>query len=107
MAARAYVETSIPNFYFEARSEPQMVARREWTREWWGRATSTGTELVTSVAVIDELERGEFAARPDCLALVASLPILAIEDAILEIVPTRQGTLCTLPWLPITVASFS
>jgi len=86
MAARAYVETSIPSFYFEARSEPQMVARREWTREWWGRATGAGTDLVTSVAVIDELERGEFAARADCIALVASLPILAIEDAILEIV---------------------
>jgi predicted nucleic acid-binding protein len=86
MAARAYVETSIPSFYFEARSEPQMIARREWTREWWSRAASAGTDLVTSVAVIDELERGDFAARTDCVALVSSLPVLAIENAILEIV---------------------
>jgi hypothetical protein len=28
------VETSIPSFYFETRSEAQMRARREWTREW-------------------------------------------------------------------------
>lgn len=86
MAVRAYVETSIPSFYFESRPEAQMVARRDWTREWWSRASSGGTELVTSVAVIDELHRGDFAAQPDCLALVAELPVLAIETPILEIV---------------------
>lgn len=86
MAVRAYVETSIPSFYFEVRSEPQMVARRDWTREWWGRATKGQAELVTSLAVIDELEQGDFTARADCLRLVAGLPILAIETPILEIV---------------------
>jgi hypothetical protein len=86
MAVRAYVETSIPSFYFEARPEPQMVARREWTREWWSRATTVRTELVTSVAVIDELERGDFAARPDCLGLIGGLPVLAIEAPIIEVV---------------------
>ena len=86
MAVRAYVETSIPSFYFEARPEPQMVARREWTREWWSRATTVGTELVTSVAVIDELERGDFAARADCLGLIGGLPVLAIEAPIIEVV---------------------
>jgi hypothetical protein len=35
------VETSIPSFYFETRSEAQMRARREWTREWWTAATLT------------------------------------------------------------------
>ena len=63
-----------------------MVARRDWTREWWSRATGANTDLVTSVAVIDELQRGDFAARPDCLGLVASLPVVAIETPILEIV---------------------
>lgn len=86
MAVRAYVETSIPSFYFEVRPEPQMVARRDWTREWWGRATKGQAELVTSLAVIDELEQGDFAARVDCLRLVVGLPILAIETPILEIV---------------------
>jgi len=33
--ARIYVETTIPSFYHEVRSEPEMVARRNWTREWW------------------------------------------------------------------------
>jgi len=33
-----YIETSIPSFYFEVRTEPEMVARREWTRT--GKAAS-------------------------------------------------------------------
>lgn len=80
-----YVETSIPSFYFEVRSEPEMLARRDWTRAWWRSATKA-TELVTSVAVIDELGRGEFSARADCLNLIAPLPVVAIDRSVLEIV---------------------
>ena len=32
MRKRVYIETTIPSFYFEARSEPSMAVRREWTR---------------------------------------------------------------------------
>ncbi len=32
---RVYIETTIPSFYFEIRKEPEMVARRLWTRRWW------------------------------------------------------------------------
>src|SRR5437588_298395 len=85
MIRRAYVETSIPSFYYEVRLQADMVARREWTRTWWTAASGT-TELVTSLAVVDELERGEFPARGDCLALLAELPVLAIEPPVLEIV---------------------
>lgn len=85
MTARAYVETSIPSFYFEARTEPEMVARRTWTRHWWAQA-SAGTELVTSLAVLDELQRGDFSTRTNCLDLIASLPVLGVDAAILEIV---------------------
>jgi hypothetical protein len=85
VATRVYVETSIPSFFFEERPEPDMVARRTWTRDWWTAATGT-TELVTSIAVIEELERGEFAARESCLELVAGLAQLGIDQAVLEIV---------------------
>ena len=85
MRGRAYVETSIPSFYFEARASADMVARRDWTRSWWARA-SESVELVTSLAVIDELERGDFPAKLDCLGLVTGLAVLAIEAPILEIV---------------------
>jgi predicted nucleic acid-binding protein len=85
MKPRAYVETTIPSFYFGTRPEPDMVARRDWTRAWWTQAI-TRLELTTSVAVIDELERGAFPARHDCLDLLAGLPLLAVEPAIAEIV---------------------
>lgn len=35
MKRRADVETTIPSFYFEPRTEPEMSARRDWTRRWW------------------------------------------------------------------------
>jgi hypothetical protein len=83
--ARVYVETSVPSFFFEERTEASMVARRAWTREWWA-ATSTTSELVTSVAVLDELQRGDFPSKQECLELVTSLPLVAIDTSILEIV---------------------
>jgi predicted nucleic acid-binding protein len=87
MIKRAYVETTIPSFYFESRTEPDMMARRTWTCRWWDLAKSAN-ELVTSEAVIDELSRGIFPARQDCLNLIRSLPLLPIEPAVAEIVRT-------------------
>ena len=62
-----------------------MVARRQWTREWWGRAGDRH-ELVTSVAVIDELERGDYPSRAQCLELMSTLPVLAVEPPVIDIV---------------------
>ncbi len=36
-----------------------MVARRNWTKTWWERYSSEYS-LVTSEAVIEELENGEY-----------------------------------------------
>jgi hypothetical protein len=85
MQSRAYIETSIPSFYYEVRAGPEMVARRGWTRARWS-AAHTSVELVTSVAVIDELGRGDFAARTSCLDLIPHLPIVAVDQSVLEIV---------------------
>ena len=35
MKSQIYIETSIPSFYYEDRTEPEAIARREWTRSWW------------------------------------------------------------------------
>jgi predicted nucleic acid-binding protein len=80
-----YIETSIPSFYHEMRQEPAMQARREWTRQWWSRAHGS-YELFTSEAVLDELGRGEYPTKPDCLSLVQSLPVLPIDAATADIV---------------------
>ena len=87
MRKLVYIETTIPSFYFEIRPEPEMQARRQWTRRWWSDARER-YELVTSEAVVEELSRGEFPAREDCLRLMEPLPLLPVEPAIAEIVRT-------------------
>lgn len=85
MKARVYVETTIPSFYFEVRAEPEMVARRDWTREWWDDHR-LNYELFTSEAVVDELEKGSFPQKDDALKLLETIPLLDIEEEIAEIV---------------------
>ncbi len=82
---RVYVETTIPSFYHEIRQEPEMVARRVWTREWWDEHRSE-YEVFTSDAVVDELERGDFVIKQDALKLIEDLPQLEINQAIADIV---------------------
>ena len=85
MKKRVYIETSIPSFYCEIRTEPEMVARCNWTREWWDQQ-SYHYELVASLAVIEELEKGDYPTKSDTLALIESISILPVEEPIPEIV---------------------
>ena len=71
-----YVETSIPSFYFDTRSEPENQARRNWTRDWWSLAVWQD-QLVTSLAVIRELESTPEPKRGECIQLISRLPLLA------------------------------
>jgi hypothetical protein len=82
---RVYVETTIPSFYHEERSAPDIVARREWTRQWWSDAAER-YELVTSTAVLDELIGGPPERSQKWLDLVRDVPLLPVEAAIAEIV---------------------
>ncbi|WP_417912506.1 type II toxin-antitoxin system VapC family toxin [Candidatus Electronema sp. TJ] len=84
---RVYIETSIPSFFFEIRKEPEMVARQTWTCEWWDRYRKR-YELVTSPAVIAELEEGEYPTQAEALALAAEIPQIEVPDEIAEIVET-------------------
>ncbi len=85
MKPSVYIETTIPSFYHEIRTDPEMVARREWTCDWWDNHRSK-YELFTSDAVIDELERGDFPIKDDALALIEELPLLDIDQAIADTV---------------------
>jgi hypothetical protein len=82
---RVYVETTIPSFYHELRTTPDIVARRDWTRLWWNGAPER-YDLVTSPAVLDELVGGPPERSAMRLALVRDLPLLRIASAITEIV---------------------
>ena len=75
MSRLIYIETTIPSFYHETRPRPELIAMRNWTREWW-QATAARHRLVTSDAVNAELDLTPEPKRTNCLALTASLPIL-------------------------------
>ena len=84
MKKTIYIETTIPSFYYETRQEPEMIARRNWTRKWWEQYNKE-YEMVTSEAVLDELENGEYPFKKETLKLLDNLSILAIEEEIIEI----------------------
>jgi predicted nucleic acid-binding protein len=87
MQPRVYIETTIPSFYHEVRAEPEMVARRNWTRTWWDDRRHA-YQLVTSVAVLDELQAGTFPNQDQALALLTEVPFVPVEPTIIEIVET-------------------
>ncbi len=87
LKARVYVETSIPSFYHEVRTTPDVVARREWTRLWWAEAPAN-YELVISPAVIGKLSLGMPERSAERLSLIQDPPLLTIDDEITEIVDT-------------------
>jgi hypothetical protein len=74
MKPKVYIETSIPSFYHEVRPEPEMVARRQWTRQWWDQANDNYL-LVTSVAVLGELNRGNFPNKEQVIELMADVEL--------------------------------
>ena len=64
-----------------------MLARRNWTREWWD-LHSNSYSLVTSEPVLEELNQGNFPNKSKALSLMESVSILPVEQLIIEIVDT-------------------
>jgi predicted nucleic acid-binding protein len=85
MQPRVYIETSIPSFYYEERTAPDMVARRDWTRDWWDNQRPDYL-LLTSEAVLDELARGDYPNKEKAILLISNVGLVEIDDAITEIV---------------------
>ena len=77
MKPRVYIETTIPSFYHEDRPQPEMVARRNWTREWWDEERQK-YELVTSDAVRSELIRAVLRKGRGVLDMLDGLAELAL-----------------------------
>ena len=105
-----YVETSIPSFYYELRTSPDVVARRDWTRQWWEEAHAQ-YELLTSPAVLNELSEGIPERSAERLSLICGLRLLPIEPAIVEISATyiRQKVMPADPTgdaLHLAIASY-
>jgi len=80
-----YLETSIFSFYYDTRSAPSIVARREWTQTWWNTYKPLYV-IMTSTAVYDELRRENKPHKDQALALALTVPAVNPTDAISEIV---------------------
>jgi hypothetical protein len=87
MGQRIYIETTIPSFYHEVRTEPEIIARRNWTWTWWDNRRHAYL-LVTNEAVIDEFQVGTFPNKDQALALLADIRLVPVAPAIIEIVET-------------------
>ena len=85
MSESVYIETSIFSFYHDQRTAPAVIAMRDWTRQWWD-SHRQGYEVITSTAVLAELETGNLPHRDDALSMALRLPAIPIEDEIREIV---------------------
>ncbi len=83
--SRVYIETTIPSFYHETRSDTATQARRDWTRQWWDEERQN-YELVTSAAVLDEIQNGDYPKKENALALLSEVPLVSIEPEIADIV---------------------
>jgi predicted nucleic acid-binding protein len=87
MKPRLYIETSIPSFYYETRQDAASVARRDWTQQWWDKCRDD-YEVVSSQAVLDELNKGNYPKREKCVALLNDIHFLTIEPEMTTIAQT-------------------
>ncbi len=110
MLPRVYIESSIPSFYCEIRTDIEAVARRNWTQHWWDFKRAS-YDIFTSPAVLDELESGDYPTKAKVLAMLRTVPMLPIDGAIWEIVETyiRQSLMPSDPMgdaLHLAMASY-
>jgi len=80
-----YIETTIFSFYHDDRTSTTVGAMREWTREWWDNHRH-GFDIVTSTAVIAELDTGNLSHRKSSLSMALTLPTVTVNDPVQEIV---------------------
>ena len=85
MKSSVYIETSIPSFYYETRTEAESVAMKNWTQLWWKNSQERFI-CYTSEAVFNELESGEYPKKQEKIELIKNITLLEINDEIEEIV---------------------
>ncbi len=85
MKQTVYLETTIPFFYYETRTDAEFIAMRNWTRQWWQQRKASYNCFI-SIAVLDELENGNHPKKDEKILLLTGLKYLEINDEIEEIV---------------------
>lgn len=84
MPTRVYIETTIPSFYYTMRTDPESVARQNWTHQWWEENADV-LALATSAAVVVELQRGTSEKTEERLNLLRGLELLPITQEVEDI----------------------
>lgn len=80
-----YVETTIPSFYFNQRTHSEIVVLANWTRQWWDYHSSN-YDLVSSLAVVEELMEGEHPNKVKKIQFIKGLKMLSIVSEVMDIV---------------------
>ena len=68
MRRTVYIETTVPSFFVETRTDPAAAVRREITRKWW-EEEAPRYDLLVSAYVLGELRRGDYPGKAEALEL--------------------------------------
>jgi len=85
MAETVYIETTIPSYYHEIRTDAKAVAWREFTRDWWDRERIK-FDCYTSDFTVLELKKGNHPNRDQKALLIEELPRLDYAEEIDDII---------------------
>jgi predicted nucleic acid-binding protein len=96
---RIYIETTIPSFYYTNRTDPESMARTNWTREWW-HSCAPEFILTSSAAVIAELYRGTGIHTQTRIDMLEDVELLPITDEVNRIVQVYINAL-VMPQDPV------
>lgn len=80
-----YIETSIPSYYHESRSDPTALAWRAATRQWWDLHRDR-YHLLTSQFVLAELSLAPAPKGSKCLSLLQGIQLLELPKGLEEVV---------------------
>jgi hypothetical protein len=80
-----YIETTIPSHYYDSRTSAEMKVLKQWTRDWWEKRRNE-YQIVSSFAVLEELQRGKHPFQKEKIAMIESLPLLEITPRAIEVV---------------------
>ena len=82
-----YIETSIPSYYYENRTDIRVRAMQEWTKQWWHLPKPNGI-IQTGLPAIIELLDAPHPKNENCLELIKDVTMLEYTDEIDDIVTT-------------------
>jgi hypothetical protein len=85
MRAKVYLETTIPSYLAARGSRDLLVAaHQQMTRDWWDSRRAE-FELYVSELVLQEIQAGDEQLAKRRLELIADVPLLSVNDAVLEL----------------------